>query len=70
MLGGFTTYSAAVAATVELAEDGALASGGYLALSLLASILAAALGLALGESVRRRRRAAGHASGSPEELAP
>lgn len=57
VLGGFTTFSAAIATTVGLADDGALlAPVGYLTVSLLASVLAAGVGLALGETVRRRRR--------------
>lgn len=51
LLGGFTTYSAAMAAVVEVGEGaGALAAGGYLLVSLVLSVAAAALGLALGRA--------------------
>lgn len=72
VLGGFTTYSAAVAATVELADGASwLGPAIYLAGGILVSVLAAAAGLALGESLRRRRRpAAGRAPAPVEESAP
>lgn len=55
ILGGFTTYSAAMAAVATLASgSGALAAAGYLAGNLAASVLAAALGLALGLRLARR----------------
>ena len=61
VLGGFTTYSAAMAATVELSGSGLVAPAGYLLASLLASVLAAAAGHLAGERVRRRRRLEGAA---------
>lgn len=54
-LGGFTTFSAAVATSGELAADDAAAAAGHLLLTLGASVVAAALGLLLGELLARRR---------------
>ncbi len=49
LLGGFTTYSAAMAAVAHLADgSGWAVAAGYLAASLVASVLAAGGGLALG----------------------
>lgn len=56
ILGGFTTYSAAMAAVESIgAGSGALPAAGYLTGSLAGSVLAAALGLGLGLRLARRR---------------
>lgn len=54
-LGGFTTFSAAVATSGELAASDPAAAAGHLVLTLGASVVAAALGLAAGELLARRR---------------
>jgi len=54
LLGGFTTYSAAMAAVTLLADgSGWPAAAAYLAASLLASVLAAGGGLVLGSRLAR-----------------
>ncbi|NLF03944.1 MAG: CrcB family protein [Actinomycetales bacterium] len=54
ILGGFTTYSAAMATLAQLeADNGWASAAGYLALSLAGCVLAAAAGLALGLRVAR-----------------
>lgn len=66
ILGGFTTYSAAMAAVSALASDaGVLPAAGYLAGSLAGSVLAAALGLALGLRLSRRRGGASRTQVGP-----
>jgi len=60
VLGGFTTYSAAMAMVAQLEAGGGWASAaGYLALSLAGCVLAAGLGLGLGVRVSRASRGAG-----------
>ena len=59
VLGGFTTYSAAVAAMAELTGSaGPVGAAAYLAGTLVASVLAAGLGLAVGGALAKRRTAA------------
>lgn len=54
VLGGFTTFSAAIATSAQLATgSGPGAAVGYLALSLASSVLAAGLGLTLGMRLAR-----------------